>query len=152
MTVYNIKDPSQVDGRYIIAHSWWKQGGGTVEVEDWSQFKTIESVIRGRASLNLSKQRLALAKKSFSDAKNNAALAQAQKLLNFGKTFMESGFVYDADWNAWGNNILNNTGLSLDQTMVEGMKKVQGVSKVNVAEGVAEEKANQPKPKAVKKP
>lgn len=152
MATYGIKDASQVTGVDILAQSILDQSQQTIEVEDWSTLKTFESILAGRARLNMSKQKLELARKAYNDSKNQASLRQGQAVINFMKSMVESGLVYDADAQNFANGFLDNFGLSVNPAQAEAYKKTQGLGKVNVAEGVAQEKLNTPKPKVVPKP
>lgn len=143
MQTYGIKDPSQVTGVDILAQSILDQSQQKIEVEDWRTLKNLESIIKGREAIKMSKAKLAMANKAFNDAKNNASLKQGQALLNFGKTLVESGLVYDKDFLDFGNNILSGYGLNLTPEVAEQYKKVQGIGRTRVARDVAEEYINQ---------
>lgn len=138
MQTYGIKDPSQVTGVDILAQSILDQSQQKIEIEDWRTLKNVESIIKGREALKLSKAKFAMAAKAFNDAKNNASLKQGQALLNFGKTLVESGLVYDKDFLDFGNNILSGYGLNLTPEVAEQYKIMQGAGKTKVAGGVAE--------------
>jgi hypothetical protein len=135
MATYGIKDPSQVTGVDILSQSILDQSQQSIEVEDWSKVKALEGIEKGRNAQEIAKKRL----NAISNAKGGASLKQGQAVINFMKAMVESGLVYDEDALSFGNNILNEFGLSASPEQAEKYKTMQGTGKVKTAEEVARE-------------
>lgn len=152
MATYGIADPTQVTGIDILAQSILDQSQQTIEVEDWSNLKTFESILAGRQRLSLSKQKLALAKKAYNDAKSQSSLRQGQSVINFMKSMVESGLVYDNDAKNFANGFLGKFGLEVNPAQAEAYKVTQGLNKVDISEEVATKKLGEKKKVPVKQP
>ncbi len=152
MATYGIADPTQVTGIDILAQSILDQSQQTIEVEDWSTLKTFESILAGRQRLSLSKQKLALAKKAYNDAKSQSSLRQGQSVINFMKSMVESGLVYDNDAKNFANGFLGKFGLEVNPAQAEAYKVTQGLNKVDISEEVATKKLGEKKKVPVKQP
>lgn len=143
MSTYGIKDPKQVTGVDILAQSVLDQSQQIIEIEDWSKLKNIEGVIKGRAGLKLSQQRLALARSTFNEAKKNSALKLAGQAGTIVGSYLNSGLIDNKQSLDFLANALVGAGfdVKLDANTIKQLKTAQGLRNIDVAELIAAMKA-----------
>lgn len=143
MSTFGIKDPKQVTGVDILAQSILDQSQQTIEIEDWSKLKNIEGIIKGRAGLKLSQQRLALARSAFNEAKKNSALKLAGQAGTIVGSYLNSGLIDNKQSLDFLANALVGAGfdVKLDANTIKQLKTAQGLRNIDVAELIAAMKA-----------
>jgi len=150
MSMYNISDPSQVTGRFILAQDISSKSESTIELDDWSTFENIQQQMDRMEGRNMDKLRKKVMLKQLEEAGSDGVLKNAQKLATFLNTASSSGIIFEEQGRKWANDVIQsvNPGWTLSEEMINSMK----AGKIYNAEEVAKMVLFRPKPTPVPNP
>lgn len=148
MDMYNIKDPSQVTGVYLLAQDINSKSESTLELDDWSTFENIQQQIGREQGKIMDKTKMKLLEKKIEQAGNDTAIKNAQKIASFLNSAMTSGILFEEKGLKWANEVIQtlNPGWALSQDMINRMKAGKIFSAEEVASMVLKIKRNTPVP------